>query len=219
MKCYVITMLDNELSVEAANKCIDSAKLHGINAKIFKAITPKDNPAKILKEEGLPNHNLLLDSHCSKPDPAICCFLSHYFLWKKAIELNDTILCLEHDAIVAKKLPLPLKHTGVCNLGKPSYGKYIVPKKAGTYKLFSKPNRHFPGTHAVLVSPNGAKKLIEQSKVRVGTPDLFLNKDDFPWLSELYPWPVECDDDFTTIQNELGCIAKHNYKKGNFKIL
>lgn len=219
MKSYVITIVDNELSVEAANRCVESAKLHGIDAEIFKAITPKDNPLEILKKEGMPTNNLLLDDTCSKPGPAICCFLSHYFLWKKSIELNEPILCLEHDAIVVKKLPPSLKHTGVCNLGKPSYGKYIVPKKPGTYKLFSKPNRHFPGTHAVLVSPNGARKLIEQTKVRAGTPDLFLNKDDFPWLSEYYPWPVECDDSFTTIQNERGCVAKHNYKKGEYKIL
>tara|TARA_E500000318_G_C3534912_1_gene202140 strand:+ start:231 stop:869 length:639 start_codon:yes stop_codon:yes gene_type:complete len=212
-------MIENELSVESSKRCIESAKKFGLEPEIFEAITPKDNPYNILKEEGMPTNNLLLDGNCSKPAPAICCFLSHYFLWKKAIELNEPILCLEHDAIVVKKLPLPLKHTGVCNLGKPSYGRYITPKKAGTYKLFSKLNRHFPGTHAVLVSPNGAKKLIEQTKIRVGTPDLFLNKKDFPWLSEIYPWPVECDDNFTTIQNETGCIAKHNYKKGNFKIL
>ena len=38
-----------------------------------------------------------------------------------------------------------------------------------------------------------------------------LNKNNFPWLQECYPWPVEADDSFTTIQKTEGCLAKHNY--------
>jgi len=30
-------------------------------------------------------------------------------------------------------------------------------------------------------------------------------------LQEYWPWPVEAHDSFTTIQNENGCLAKHNY--------
>ena len=41
--------------------------------------------------------------------------------------------------------------------------------------------------------------------------DVFLNIESFPWLEEYYPWPVKADDSFTTIQNEFGCYAKHNY--------
>jgi hypothetical protein len=36
----------------------------------------------------------------------------------------------------------------------------------------------------------------------------------FPWLEEYYPWPVVVDDSFSTIQNQQGCLAKHNYAKG-----
>jgi GR25 family glycosyltransferase involved in LPS biosynthesis len=219
MKTFIITMVNNQRSVDAANQCLESCKKFGYDAEIFEAITPDDGPYGILEKEGLPKENILLEKSCSKLRPALCCFLSHYFLWKRAIELNETILCLEHDAIMVNKLAPRLKHSGVCNLGKPSYGYFIKAKKAGTYYLFSKPNNHFPGTHAVLVSPEGAKKLIKQAKVRVGALDLFLNKTDFPWLSEYYPWPVECDDSFTTIQNERGCLAKHNYEKGTFDIL
>jgi len=44
--------------------------------------------------------------------------------------------------------------------------------------------------------------------------DIFLNLDWFPWLQEYYPWPVEARDNFTTIQNQTGCLAKHNYGEG-----
>ena len=118
---------------------------------------------------------------------------------------------MEHDAVVTAKLPSPLKHSGVCNLGRPSYGNWIEPKtkKPGTYKLFSKAGGYFPGNHAVLVSPKGAKKIVEYAKTQIGTPDLYLNKCRFPWLSEYYPWPIECHDTFTTLQKEGGCVAKH----------
>ena len=48
--------------------------------------------------------------------------------------------------------------------------------------------------------------------------DLFLNKVDFPWIQEYYPWPIKADDSFTTIQKVAGSVAKHNYNK-NFEIL
>ena len=43
---------------------------------------------------------------------------------------------------------------------------------------------------------------------------VYLNLDLFPWLQEYYPWPVRADDNFSTIQNKNGIIAKHNYSEG-----
>jgi hypothetical protein len=42
-----------------------------------------------------------------------------------------------------------------------------------------------------------------------------------PNIKELWPQVVEAQDSFTTIQNELGCVAKHSYRKDkkNFKII
>ena len=44
--------------------------------------------------------------------------------------------------------------------------------------------------------------------------DVYLNRDNFPFLQEHYPWKVEVNDSFTTIQQERGVYAKHNYEKG-----
>ena len=51
------------------------------------------------------------------------------------------------------------------------------------------------------------------AKISPGPTDTFLNLDNFPWLQEYYPWIVEAKDNFTTIQNENGCQAKHNYNE------
>ena len=86
-----------------------------------------------------------------------------------------------------------------------------MPKIEGVYNLFSKPGGYLPGTHAYVVTPQAAAKLLEYSKIKPAPADLFLNKNAFPWIKEYYPWPIEADDTFTTVQNENGCLAKHNY--------
>ena len=62
------------------------------------------------------------------------------------------------------------------------------------------------------------KQMILLKKLKTTTPDLFLNKVDFPWIQEYYPWPIKADDNFTSIQNVAGSVAKHNYNK-DFKVL
>ena len=39
------------------------------------------------------------------PNKRVACFMSHYRLWQKCVELNEQILVLEHDAQFIKKLP------------------------------------------------------------------------------------------------------------------
>ena len=104
----------------------------------------------------------------------------------------------------------------VVNMGKPSYGNYNTPTTLGVQPLVHKP--YFGGAHAYIVSPDGAKLLIEKAKTDAGPTDVFLNVHNFPWLQEYYPWPIEADDEFTTIQKVQGCIAKHNYDE-DYKIL
>ena len=42
---------------------------------------------------------------------------------------------------------------------------------------------------------------------------LVLNKNNFPWLQEYYPWVAEANDNFSTIQKTEGCLAKHLYNE------
>ena len=69
------------------------------------------------------------------------------------------------------------------------------------------------------VTPNGAKQLIEQASIHARPTDVFIHLDTFPTINELFPWPVECVDDFTTIQNKNGCVAKHRYEPETYKII
>ena len=46
------------------------------------------------------------------PNKRVACFMSHYRLWQKCVELDEEILILEHDSLFVKKLPADI------NLGK-----------------------------------------------------------------------------------------------------
>lgn len=210
MDAFVITIYDIEESVQCAERCIRSAEKFGVKAKKFKAITPESNPIDIAETHQIPTQGF--KEVYSRFDRCLSAFLSHYILWNACIDRNEPIIIFEHDAVVVNNLPLFVHNLKVMNLGKPSYGGSITPMKLGRNPLTSK--RYFPGAHAYMLSPAGARQLVLQAKVNAAPTDVFLHLENFPWLEEYYPWPVEARDSFTTIQNERGCVAKHNYGAG-----
>ena len=64
-----------------------------------------------------------------------------------------------------------------------------------------------------MVTPEAAKELLQKAKTHPAPADLFLNRDFFPWIMESYPWPIEADDRFTTIQKIEGSVAKHAFSR------
>ena len=206
-QAYVITIMDNEKSVAAAKRCIESANKFNIECHHFAAITPKDNIRKKFKEEGI--NSAKFDEQYSRLENCMSAFFSHYSLWKKCIEIGHEITIFEHDSVIVDRIPDFINFKGAVNLGKPSYGKFKIPKKMGVNTLTSK--SYFPGAHAYRITVSGAKALIKHAKENAEPTDVFLRLQNFSWLEEYYPWPVECKDTFTTIQHTKGCLAKHGY--------
>lgn len=211
MKHYVITILDNDKSCTAADKCIASGAKVGVMVEKFAAVTPKDNLQQLMEQENISVDGFVNNVY-SRVEPMMAAFMSHYSLWKKSIETNQEITIFEHDAIILDPIPNVLMYNGCINLGRPSYGRWNDPQMFGINPLTSK--SYFPGAHGYRVNPKGAKLLVQQAKLRALPTDVFLHVDVFPWLEEYYPWPVQANDSFTTIQNIEGCRAKHNYKDG-----
>lgn len=210
MNAYVITINSFIESVELAKRCISSGNQFDIDVKIFPAITPKDLPSVIMAKENL-SISHFIGNRYSRFDNVVSCFLSHYFLWKKCIELNAPIIILEHDAVFISKVDYDsLKFDKILNIGKPSFGKFKTQNKPGVYSLFSK--RYFPGCHGYIIKPEGAKIIIDTAKKQGPHPtDVFLDNLRFPWLQEYYPWPVEVKESFSTVQLKSGSIAKHAF--------
>lgn len=207
MKNYVITIIDNKKSIEAADRCIDSGVKHGMLIQNFRAITPRDPIRDILKKQGISDQGF--KEKFSRLDNCIAAFLSHYALWTQCAAGKEEFQIFEHDAVVVNEIPEFINYKNCISLGKPSYGKYQTPANIGVNSLTSK--RYFPGAHAYRLKPAGARLLVTQAKVLARPTDVFLTLDTFPWLEEYYPWPVEAHDTFSTIQRTEGCLAKHNY--------
>lgn len=214
MKAYVITVQSIPQSRECAQRCIDSIpESIDPNPSMFSAITPEDDPIFIAKEEGINLSNFKRDAmRYSRYERCISAFLSHYTLWKMCANTGKEFMIFEHDAVVTGDIPSFIPHQGCISIGKPSYGKFNIPQKLGVNPLTSK--AYFPGAHAYIVNPKGARALITFAKDNAAPTDVFLHRDNFPWLEEYYPWAAEARDTFSTIQNEGGCIAKHNYGDG-----
>ena len=217
MRSFVITIMDNEKSVEAADRCIASGEKHGEIIEKFPAFTPKDNPLELLKEQKVIQTEALTDEKYSRNLNCAAAFLSHFSLWQKCLELNQPIMIYEHDAVQTDPIPESIRagwgFKQMMSMGKPSYGRFRIPQVLGSGPLTSK--RYFPGAHAYAIKPAGARQIIQHAQVRGAAPtDVYLNLDNFPFLEELYPWTHEAKDYFTTIQNKLGCQAKHNYNEG-----
>ena len=209
MKAFVITIMQHQGSLETSWRCIESGYKYDLEIKRFEAITPKDSPLLLLEQEGI--SDLGFEEKYSRNLNCISAFLSHYSLWKKCIELNEEILIFEHDAVLTAPIPT-VPYEFVCNFGKPSYGQFNTPTTLGLNPLTSK--KYFPGAHAYGVKPEGAKQLVYEATSSGKPTDVYLHSDTFPWLQEYYPWPAEARDNFTTIQNVNGCLAKHNYDEG-----
>lgn len=212
MKNYVITIMENPKSVQAARRCILSGKACGMEIEMFPATTPSNcNILEYTKENGLPVTRFL-NSKYSNEEYSIAAFLSHYFLWVKSASIYEEITIFEHDAYITSPIPDTIAYSKCINLGKPSYGKFNTPSNLGVNRLTSKP--YFPGAHAYRVNPNGANLLTFEARKTAAPTDVFLNVHSFPWLEEYYPWPAEARDSFTTIQKKEGCLAKHNWNEG-----
>ena len=212
MKSYVITIMDNPDSVRAAERCI--ASMPEYNVQMFPAITPKNNPVEIAEQRGIPIDNF--KEVYSRFENCLSAFLSHNTLWQMCAKDKQEYQIFEHDAVAVTPIPKFINHNGCISLGKPSYGKYRQPFVLGVNSLTSK--KYFPGAHAYRIKPKAAVTILESATMYARPTDVFLNLDLFPWLQEYYPWPVEARDTFTTIQNERGCGAKHNYSE-DYKIV
>jgi len=246
MNLYIIRIKDNYNSTKAAKRCYDSIEsFYGKNdhngleyLEYWDATTPKDNPKKILEENGVKNLKGCVEPY-SRWDNVISAFTSHFSIWKRIIERDTPGIIFEHDAVVVDSLPISIiekmsskgikkktikphislksNKVQIMNIGHPSYGKFNTPEVMGLNSLTSK--RYFPGAHAYYVSPEGARQLIEVAKKDARPTDVFINYDRFTNLYEWYPWPVLCKDNFSTIQNERGCLAKHNYSRDHYALI
>lgn len=208
MKSFVITIRENPKSVEAAESCKKSAARFGLHVENHWGNTPDNiDIHQWFRERSIPDR--YFHEEYSRLENCMAAFSSHYTLWQECVKANIPFLIFEHDAHVVDKIPAVTKGH-IVNFGKPSYGNYNIPNFVGESEMFSKD--YLPGAHAYKITPAGATELIVRATFDAGPTDLYIHKERFrQMITEVYPWPVEAKDSFTTIQRKMGCYAKHQY--------
>lgn len=197
-KAVVIAIRDNELSMQAASRCILSAAMFGHEVVVFPALTPKDKPLDKMRDLGfgMPKDRLAKISHFARLECVAGHFLTNYRIWQLCVAENRPYLILEHDAVFVERLP-KIEFRTIVNLGKPMRTN-CNPQGRGLLPL---QYVQLPGTHAYAVHPEEAARLLRLAPHDWTHLDVFLSVERIFAMQEYLPHPIICDDHFSTITN------------------
>jgi GR25 family glycosyltransferase involved in LPS biosynthesis len=178
MKTFIIYNPNDHLSIKLSTESIESCVRFEIYPELFSGVFDNDIN-KMLKEYNLVDAFFAPElTHGERG-----CFLSHFCLWKKCIELNEPILILEHDIKMIQKIPndvldrfTELLNLDLCGSLRKKYDEYLeCMKKVGLIKIERLVNQnqlpnniswksakqcHVAGAHAYIIKPIAAQKLI-----------------------------------------------------------
>jgi GR25 family glycosyltransferase involved in LPS biosynthesis len=183
MKSFHIILKDHKLGQELGKKNVELAKKFGMDATAFEAI-PGNNCLHLFKQHKVRPIQTNKIGHLG-------CFMSHFLLWKKCIELNETIAILEHDGVFLRSLPDDIEDNfiDVCRLDpcifwKDSYERdiqqtidkpitYFKPDTVYKEKDFG---NFYIGQYGYLIKPSAAEKLVIRAKQIGGhVVDMFIS--------------------------------------------
>jgi GR25 family glycosyltransferase involved in LPS biosynthesis len=181
---YIITIRQETISQELAQDCANSCQEHNQDYQYFDAVY-RHNLAEIYKENSL---RVYTDEYLTGPknyttSGTMGCSASHYLLWKLARDSNQTICVLEHDALWIRPFDLSLldHEWDVLHLDWRSnkvddyyqdvlvdHGNSIASWRPGWGPITRRPFKRLKqlsisGSHAYLIRPQGAVKLLDQA--------------------------------------------------------
>lgn len=189
-KAFVIAIKGHPVSESQLQSCINSAKEFNWNVEVFWGIN-----GKTITQETWTTEKLVprFDKPTMGKPGVQGCFLSHYTLWKKCIELNEPIIILEHDAIIQQPWETLDLTNSIIKLHRHYSEKNIR----------SDPDSGFwsKSGHAYCLAPIHAKTLIEFVK-RVGAyeVDIVMGTKVIP-VGYLKPSWVERQNTYSTTEN------------------
>ena len=165
-KCFVIALKEHEHSRNLLNDCLLSANKFNWIVEPFWGY----DGSKLTTE--FDDLKLFISFDKMKKRPGIKgCFLSHWQLWHKCLELNESIIILEHDAIIEDNW-------------KPIHSDSLIKLHDKKYKAH---NNFITGnwansTHAYYLTPNAATLLINFARNNGAFPsDVMIGDNVLKW--------------------------------------
>lgn len=218
MKAFIIT-LNNDSSKQYTQTCIDSITTTEsiLDVEIFDASTPDtlfdvNWTWPVTKKKTCPYTGMILKAYKNANiKKRIACAQSHYRLWQRCVELNETICILEHDAIFVRKFESFEFDGGVLALNSPikatfMSNEYDAALVEGINDIpyitdLSKP-QGLPGNSAYIIKPWAAQELIDkQDEIGWWPNDAIMCRQIFPWLKIVKPYYTQVQDIKSTTRN------------------
>lgn len=149
MKSFVIILKDHTQSELYGKVAMSTGQEFGWDINRFDAVDGRKHSFKEFNLKAAVTNSAKCNRVLTRPG-VIGCFLSHYFLWKLCVEKNETIGIFEQDVVFHKPFANNVVFSEVLRLDRP--------KRDGTD--FGT-GIWWEGSHSYLVTPLGAKKLID----------------------------------------------------------
>lgn len=179
--CYLISLENHALSQKLSNECLESAKFYGWDINIWSGT----NGYNVTKTtwENIKVRPLIDMYNMAKPGVQGC-FMSHFNLWNKCIELNSEIIILEHDAIINSPWNVSLS-------SKNELIKLFLFRKKKRDRVDEYTGSWTPGLNAYLIHPTQAKLIINFCKTIGALPaDVIIGKNIVNYKHLDYPLTI-----------------------------
>jgi hypothetical protein len=190
-KAFVIAIKGNLISEAQLQDCLDSAEKFNWKIDTFWGVDGRTITSDTWKNEGIFPR---LDKPTMGRPGVQGCFLSHFSLWKKCLEINEPIIILEHDAIIQGHWqPLDLKES-IIKLHRHYSRKSIkIDADSGSWSKSG---------HAYCLSPRHAKILINFVKTAGAFEvDRIIGDKVIPYVHLGNPSLIERQNSFSTTEN------------------
>lgn len=219
MITYIITIPGLEVSEKQAQECILSAQEFGIHAQLFPA-TNKFEAPKLFKQYGLlgklpkgiqERHHPFKHEWLGAGEAG--CFMSHYRLWHLCVTQGEPILVLEDDAVFKAALPKSISIDDYLCIGEftqlwnaPDRFAHMFDNRVKYDCNFDGiqdyPLKNALGTHAYIISPTGAKKMIHATNTakRLWPVDVMMKKK-YIDMKILTPCPVVASTNVSAVRD------------------
>ena len=226
LKGYIISLINNHDATVATRLLIES--IEKTQSQVDPVILPATTPDTIeehLEQLGMKdikytypmnasqdgvdiNTGLRLTHYETKNIKArIACMVSHMRCWQTAIDTDETIVVLEHDALFKRKFDFSslTKYFkgGIMGLNSPigaTRRAYVFDELArkihGVQSVPYIDEKDVPqglaGNSAYVITPKGAKRLLDKVReIGMWPNDALMNRQFFPWMQIVYPYYTE----------------------------
>jgi glycosyl transferase family 25 len=174
IKTFIIHLSKIPSSLESSLKLQQDLKSIDIDAELFEG-TYGNEAEELIKKENRTVHNISFKGYendergiAKAMQPGVIgCFYSHYRLWKKCAELNETICIFEDDVkIIRPLIPVTFDDVLIIVLGARKNRKYqhYLTGTADEAKAEEYYHSSMPGTPGYILTPQGADKLLTRYK-------------------------------------------------------